>query len=249
MPKRFKWRKPKPMKDQPSATHKDNERQEKPSDTHTVVTGGIKVDLVDDLREQHKTEYDKADTHNKKQLRWTKITAGLVFIYALLTLWQARSSQKLSETTQKQFEVTSRPYIGFNRILVTDRPDNKIIELTGHLKNFGSVPATDFVPDWQAYANGVRVSVGRADYSNPSILFPGENALLVGDISGDDYLKLMRGTMILDITIFAKYSGPISSYMYCNKERFLPEYKDFADRGPCDYQHEAQQNSSVAVGK
>src|ERR1039458_9319313 len=82
MPKRFKWRKPKPMKDQPSATHKDNERQEKPSDTHTVVTGGIKVDLVDDLREQHKTEYDKADTHNKKQLRWTKITAGLFFIYA-----------------------------------------------------------------------------------------------------------------------------------------------------------------------
>jgi hypothetical protein len=95
MPKRPKWRKSKPAKDQPPTEQADDQGAEEPRNAQVVVASGIKIDLVNDLRQQHKTEHYETAAYNKKQLLWTKVTAGLVFIYAGLTFWQACETRNL----------------------------------------------------------------------------------------------------------------------------------------------------------
>jgi hypothetical protein len=84
---KFKWRKPEKKK--PYTEQKNAEGEEKPEDTQIVIGRRIEIDFVNDLRKQHKTEHDEETAHNKKQLRWTKIAAGVVFIYTAIMAIQA----------------------------------------------------------------------------------------------------------------------------------------------------------------
>jgi hypothetical protein len=111
MPKKFKWRKAKPMKDQKPPKQEDAKGQEKSTNTHAYIEGGIEINLGQDLKQQHKTEHDETTTQNKWQLTGTFITAGLVLIYTLITLWQGYQTREIINNTQAQFREQQRPYI------------------------------------------------------------------------------------------------------------------------------------------
>ena len=86
---KFKWRNPKHAKDKKPTEHKDPERQEESRDQHPNVAGRVVIELGHDLKKQHETEHIETTSHNKWQLWETFITAGLVFIYTFVAIYQA----------------------------------------------------------------------------------------------------------------------------------------------------------------
>ena len=111
MTKKFKWRKAKAVKNQPAADQKEAESAEESCNAHGYVENGIEIDLVQDLKKKYQTATDDQTAHNKKQLFWTKIAAGLVFVYALLTGWQGCLTRQAIDNSTKQFQIDQRPYV------------------------------------------------------------------------------------------------------------------------------------------
>jgi hypothetical protein len=114
--KRFKWRKPKPMQEQKTTDEKNAKDKEKSSDTKIVIRPRVQVDVVNDLRKQHKTEREEDAARDKKQLRWTKIAALLVFIYTGIMAYQAYLTRVALEDSSDQFHIDQRPYVWTNNV-------------------------------------------------------------------------------------------------------------------------------------
>lgn len=97
---KLKWRKIKPSQDQPASHQKDGEGDTKINNTETGAGQRIAIDLSHRLREERKAERGEDAAQDKKQLRWTIIGAGLVFVYTLISGWQAvllRTQIRLNE--------------------------------------------------------------------------------------------------------------------------------------------------------
>lgn len=147
MSKKFKWHKAKPVKDKPPPNQEDSEGQEKATDTHAHIEGGVEIEFGQNLKKQHKAEHDQTTTHNKWQLGATVITAGLVFIYTLVMGYQ-------TYLTREQFREQQRPYLwpvsadwqmppntsGKQNTYVHLRPD-RTVEVISVYQNYGSSPA------------------------------------------------------------------------------------------------------------
>jgi hypothetical protein len=67
--------------------------------------------LVKSFREEYRANQSNNTAHNKRQLFWTKISAGLLLGYVGLTFWQACSAQQSLNTIKNQFQLETRPYI------------------------------------------------------------------------------------------------------------------------------------------
>jgi hypothetical protein len=104
-------KKSKRPQDDSTANPDEKCRYPESSNRHVYVEPGAQIDFVKDFREEYKTAQADQATQHDKQLFWTKIGAGLIFIYALITFWQACLTSKLLDTTTKQFKQAERPYI------------------------------------------------------------------------------------------------------------------------------------------
>ncbi len=151
MTERFKWRKPKPkpkpMQNEKSAQQKDAESEEKSSHPQSNAKTSVEIEFGKNLKKQHQAEQTQATTHSNWQLAGTFITAGLVFLYTLVSLWQGCSTQKLVTISQKQ----QRPYLwiapaDFGRS--SDAKRNVVFErvittlsATSIYQNYGGSPA------------------------------------------------------------------------------------------------------------
>jgi hypothetical protein len=150
--KRFKWRKPKPMKDHPPAEQKDSERKKEPENPE-ISGRRIEIDFVNDLKKKHKTERDEDAAHANKQLRWTQIAAGLVFIYTAVMFWQACLTRQVARTTRDQLIASQRPWVGLDEEnglkttpLMFDAKGNASLKYVLNAKNFGNYGAQSVFP-------------------------------------------------------------------------------------------------------
>ena len=91
------------MKNHQSSEQKDAEGQKKTCNPHTHTEGGIEIEFGQDLKKQHKAEYDQTTAHSKWQLGATFITAGLVFIYTGIMLWQVFLTRQSLVSVQRAF--------------------------------------------------------------------------------------------------------------------------------------------------
>ncbi len=152
MPKKFKWRKPKPMEDKPATDHKNAERQKESAHAKIIVATGVKIDLVNDLRKQHEAEYNETTSHNKKQLRWTKVAAGLVFLYTVITLLLYVQAKRSADAAKYSLTASNRAWVKVSMAHPwTDREvpfskaidDAQVFAFRHIVQNIGKSPAKD----------------------------------------------------------------------------------------------------------
>jgi len=97
---------PKPAKEQGQSTKESTNR-------HVYIEPGVQIDLVQDLKNQYKTANKDTTTHNEQQLLWTKIAAGLVFLYTAFSGYQACLTRNIADTAHKQLVSSERAYVSF----------------------------------------------------------------------------------------------------------------------------------------
>jgi hypothetical protein len=121
----MKRRKSQPPKHDPSANQQKEHREKEATNQHVYVEPGVQIDLIQDLKQEYRAANADASVQNKKQLFWARVSAGLIFIYAGLTLWQAVSTKNAANATtraaktaadnlffaQQQFRMDQRPYL------------------------------------------------------------------------------------------------------------------------------------------
>jgi hypothetical protein len=202
MSKHFKWRKPKAAKEQPSAEQENAGRQKETQNTRIYVEGGIEIDLVKSLKKQYEADQDRTKTHNKKQLLWTKITAGLVFVYAGLTFWQACETNSIRSIAHQQLVDSQRPWLGAGQIVAHEKLDvGSLVPTSIEVVNTGNNPAihASTILQLSAYCGGLPqhlyYEAQREENTSYSIFMPHESAwvgpdTLVSPITADQMTKL-----------------------------------------------------------
>lgn len=99
---------------QASAKQRQSEVGKEQKETRVRVDGAITVDLAQNLKGAIETECRDRKTSADEQLLWTKIGAGLLFLYSLFTLWQACSTKEMARTAQQQLISSERAYVSFS---------------------------------------------------------------------------------------------------------------------------------------
>lgn len=122
--------------------HKDAEGGEQSTNRHVFVEPGVKLDFTDGLKKQHETERTQDQTTQKKQLRWTMATAGLVAIYTLVMVWQGILTRDSLKATREFFERDQRPYVFSSKVggAQFGGPNNWLVTMVWY-QNYGKSPA------------------------------------------------------------------------------------------------------------
>jgi len=159
------------MKNDPAPKQKHSEGKEESTNRHVYVEPGVQIDLVEDLKKTYQTSQTDSTTHNKNQLFWTKVGAGLIFAYALLTFWQGCSTKKAADAArdaattagnnlafaQQQFRMEQRPYLsaapepalrsdkaGVTAVMGSNKAfDGFQLSIAVHILNSGKSPAVE----------------------------------------------------------------------------------------------------------
>src|ERR1700734_457518 len=84
-------------KNQPhgNANHPASEKES--TKRHVYVEPGVRIDLVEDFRQEYRANQKTNTTYNDRQLFWTIVSAILIFIYAGLTGWQGCSAKRAAD--------------------------------------------------------------------------------------------------------------------------------------------------------
>jgi len=213
--------------------------KKKSTNCHVYIEPGVKIDLVDDLKQQQKTSEANNTAHQNKQIFWTKVAAGLLLLTAGFSGWQV----KIAHDT---FNAANRPYVGTAGVLksyvqivdgkeqFTDSPtpETTKMNINAEVKNFGPVPASDFWLKWKIFLNDKEMSV-KPNPDSPDTLYPGQMSRLVGSVWGDVYRSIANGTVVLRIEITIKYKGPSGTYYECTEHKYDPQYNSFWSLGEC----------------
>lgn len=186
------------------------------ADTHDLAEAAKRqADAAKDLAGQAKTQTEKM--------------ADLI----ARTTEQASATNRLADTSQRVFTVSNRPYIGLADWYVSVRPDIQKMDFNAIVKNFGSVPGTDFTMDWDFFIDGVRRPHEPKVHDVPSTMFPGQDKRLIGTFVGPDYEAISSGKKTLDVIVYGSYRGPRGRYTFCGKSHYYPPAKTFFDLGSC----------------
>jgi hypothetical protein len=86
---------------------KQGDGQKENTNRHVYIEPGAQIDIVPELKKQHATERQEDKTSQDRQLRWTKIAAGLVLLYTFISGFQAYY-------TRRALEIDQRPWIAVN---------------------------------------------------------------------------------------------------------------------------------------
>lgn len=209
------------MENNPASNPKNASSDEKSTKRHVYVEPGVKIDLVQDLKDEQHAQRREDAAHQKNQLFWTKVAAGLILIYTLFTGWQL----KISLDT---FSALYRPYVGVWNVDVKKNEAEKKMTINFSLKNFGSVPATNFMGDWRVTFDGQIAPVTYPAHQEPGLLMPTDYVVLVGAIQAWAYDAVTSGQKSLDVEVVSEYAGPgDKSYKYCSKHHYSYAINEF----------------------
>jgi hypothetical protein len=98
-------------KNNPATGPTNRGSEEKSTSRHVYIEPGVQIDIVKDLKEQHKTERTENTAAHKKQLFWTKIASGLLFLTAIFAFWQGLLTRESINNNSRQFQIDQRPYV------------------------------------------------------------------------------------------------------------------------------------------
>jgi hypothetical protein len=133
-----------PHGSQNSGNDKDTAKKEN-TNRHVYVEPGVQIDLVKSFKNKYEASQDENQTHNKKQLFWSKVGAGLIFVYAAISLAQACFTRQSVDTAKQQFWSDQRPYV---TIAPMDKPEfvaGKPVVINLIIKNSGKTPALNAI--------------------------------------------------------------------------------------------------------
>jgi hypothetical protein len=158
--------KPEQSKNNPSSQQKHSEGQEKSTNRHVYVEPGVQIDFVDDLKKKYQSNQGDNATHSNKILFWTKVSAGLLFIYAGLAWWQGCSARRSADAAiratgdgerqiavaTEQFRQDQRAWIGVQSMAlkIPDNPRNPIAAQAA-MVNLGKTFALNVTSDFSLF--------------------------------------------------------------------------------------------------
>ncbi len=228
------------MKDHHSTDEKNGKGNKESCNTHAHVEGGIEIDFSQDLKKQKQTEHDETTAYNKKQLWWTRVTAGLVFVYALFTFWQGCIGKMQLATMQN----TARPWVFISSQFaegVSADGRGMILRVNAVATNTSTIPAVNVETTRPQIEIGKSANVGtkcNAEYSQAAPIAPVADTIngrisfpsVFTDTIGNDEWKNITSTKedrdIVIVTAKVKYSGPNGGNY---ETRFCGEYLPFGD--------------------
>jgi hypothetical protein len=79
----------------------EEHREKENTKRHVYVEPGVQIDFVEDLKREYKTANSQNSTHSERQLQWSKVSTGLIFVYALLTLLMYCATKKSADAAEK----------------------------------------------------------------------------------------------------------------------------------------------------
>jgi len=106
--------KPQHGKNNPPPGKKHAEGEEKSTNRHVYVEPGVQIDLVQDLKETYQSSQTDSTTQNNKQLFWTKISAGLLFVVALVYCGQLYQMVESNRLTRESVEAVQAAVVSFS---------------------------------------------------------------------------------------------------------------------------------------
>ena len=116
----------------PTQPHGDR-GEEKSTNRHVFVESDVQINLADNLKEQLEIDRKQNTAHQKTQIRWTTVAAGLLFLTVLIYFLQWRSQVQA-------LKVEQRAWVGVPFPL--DFPSNGgFIPVVTQIKNTGKTPA------------------------------------------------------------------------------------------------------------
>jgi hypothetical protein len=205
------------------------------------VRGEIETKISPEVAKKRDATEKESRTKDSIRLVLEILGVALVAIYAGLTLWLARSSQKsadaattASNSAVASYETTVRPYLSMAGI--TAKVDPKPVNLTFNaiLKNYGTIPAQAVTYSWVVIVNGSPVPVSHVP-DQPHALPPGETNILVGALGTAHAPPIVDGSQPLLIYTAYSYHWRDKQESGCEKFRYYPPAKGFFDLGPTCY--------------
>ncbi|HKI27166.1 MAG TPA: hypothetical protein VKA07_12620 [Candidatus Sulfotelmatobacter sp.] len=119
-------------KNNPASKQEHSEGREETTNRHVYVEPGVQIDLVKDLKEKYESSQTQSSTHNDKVLLWSKIGAGLIFVYAAITLLQ---------TCLVYRDEGDRPWVGIETFTTNGIQEGQKFVFTMLILNRGRRPA------------------------------------------------------------------------------------------------------------
>ena len=199
-----------------------------------------------------KRSWRSASPITKGTLGLTAAAAFATIAYAIIAAFQLGEMRHTNTLTQqalsasdKTYEILNRPYVGIFEVNVaytmpsdpthqktqpmrTSDSDGLLFDFA--VKNFGNVPANDYVLGWDIRIDGVPIpghSVG-----SPSFLFPSDVNHLRAGILGDNYKRVVTdGTSTLEVEVRSDYARGDQHYQYCVRSRFFRARDNFITLG------------------
>jgi len=144
-------------------------------------------------------------------------TASAIYTVFSILLW--RVTARYTKTTEKMFEASHRPFIGVEKIDITDEPGNNRLTVVARLTNFGSFPANRLLLSWNLTVNGAPLLPGPSE-GRATVLFPRVAFKIQHPITGPTYTAVTQSPAALEFSIDARYQG-VEGREYRSQQRYL----------------------------
>jgi hypothetical protein len=129
-----------PSSNDSKSSDKTEERKKESSYRDIYLKSPVTVEFSGPLREQRRNERKEDDSQHKKQLRWTKIGAGLLFAYTTLTFFQWRATLNVMHADQRAWIIPTQD----NAVLAEGQPIGQMFRYI----NKGKTPARRVVSEF-----------------------------------------------------------------------------------------------------
>ena len=153
---------------------------------------------------------------------------------AISSQQSANAASKASEAAVASYEATVRPYLGVTAMPVKVAGPPSDLEFSAILKNYGTIPAKSFEFDWNVVLDDKTISIPKSP-TIPADLPPGETTTLGGALGTIETPLVMNGTHTFIVYVTYNYNWRDKHEHTCEKSKFLPNMKRFADLGPICY--------------
>jgi len=233
---------------QPSIIHAKNDKSKTHHSSNPGDTGQTQKDISKWAR--FKTWIRKTTFAEWGMLAFTLAITGSSIAYTHYTRNQLKVAGDQLRIAQDTYNAANRPYVGIEGWALTfyvgDKPftgpsltrelmrQSTRMVVVPQVKNFGQVPGTNFVQDWDVTIDGVSLPVSKLP-DRPSTIFPSQVKTMRGTIAGPLYAAIKANEKILKIEMKLQYDGPSGHYKECTIGQYAPDFAAFYDLGPCPF--------------
>jgi hypothetical protein len=186
------------------ADERDNSIVEQPTAQDSVVIEAHSTKSVDN---QPGTEKRPRSFAWLRKLNWSNLIMTIATaIMAYMAVVATDISRRSTQTTEKVFSVSNRPYVGVVDAEVQHDVEHKALGIGIHYKNVGSVPAKEVRYTTTVRMNGQPMDADVAPVQ-PIVLFPQVETKSQIVIVGLTYTRLLSEHPTVEVDVEIKYKG------------------------------------------